>query len=60
MREDERAMWTKLAADFESVDLSQRQVAQQAGAADRQPALLDLSLAQGAALGGHGRGRALR
>jgi hypothetical protein len=28
MREDDRARWTKLVADFESADLSQREFAQ--------------------------------
>jgi hypothetical protein len=31
MREDERARWTKLVADFESADLSQREFAQERG-----------------------------
>ena len=31
MREDERARWTKLVADFESADLSQREFAQEWG-----------------------------
>jgi transposase len=31
MREDDRARWTKLVADFESADLSQREFAQERG-----------------------------
>ncbi len=31
MREDERARWTKLVADFESSDLTQREFAQERG-----------------------------
>src|SRR5512133_986729 len=31
MREDERARWTKLVADFESADLSQQEFAQECG-----------------------------
>ena len=31
MRDDERARWTKLVADFESADLSQREFAQERG-----------------------------
>jgi transposase len=31
MREDERARWTRLVADFESADLSQREFAQERG-----------------------------
>ncbi len=31
MREDNRARWTKLVADFESADLSQREFAQERG-----------------------------
>ncbi|WP_242359933.1 IS66 family insertion sequence element accessory protein TnpB [Anaeromyxobacter sp. SG17] len=31
MREDDRARWTKLVADYESVDLSQREFAQERG-----------------------------
>jgi transposase len=31
MREDERGKWTKLVADFESTDLSQREFAQERG-----------------------------
>jgi transposase len=33
MREDDRARWTKLVADFESADLSQREFAQERGLA---------------------------
>jgi hypothetical protein len=32
MREDDRARWTKLVADFDSADLSQREFAQERGA----------------------------
>jgi hypothetical protein len=31
MREDDRARWTKLAADFEAADLSHREFAQERG-----------------------------
>ncbi len=49
MREDERARWTKLVADFESADLSQREFAQERGLSLSNPALLDLPAAQGVA-----------
>ena len=60
MRDDDRARWTKLVADFESVDLSQREYAQERGLSLSNLRYLDLQVAQGVAPAGDGGGRALR